>query len=67
MLTGVGEGGDIEAELGFPSSDLGRESSCGVDGRLTDFGGPSSGSSERRLAKSTVSRNVMAASKFTKQ
>jgi len=39
----------------------------GVDGRLLGFGGPSSTSSALRLARSTVSRKLMAASKFVRQ
>lgn len=39
----------------------------GVDGRLFDFDGPSSASSALRLARSTVSRKLMAASRFVRQ
>src|SRR5882672_26187 len=39
----------------------------GVFGRLADFVGPEGTSSARRLARSTVSRNVIAASRFVRQ
>jgi hypothetical protein len=42
-------------------------SDLGVLGRLLDFAGPDRASSALRLAKSTVSRKVIAASKFVKQ
>jgi len=66
-VTDVAEGLGKVADVGMPGIQSGRTSSRGVDGRLVDFGGPSRGSSDRRLARSTVSRNVIAASRFTRQ
>ena len=58
-LDGFGEG--VSASIGSVFSNL------GVVGRLFDFGGPEGFSSALRLARSTVSRNGIAASRLVKQ
>ena len=42
-------------------------SAMGVEGLLADFGGPSGASSARRLARSTFSRKLIAASRLVMQ
>ncbi len=63
----VVDGAEAGADVGVRRSHSERISERGVVGRLADFGGPSRGSSLLRLARSTVSRNVIAASRFVKQ
>src|SRR6266536_6278091 len=66
-LAELTSGGDSPDEGFSPTVAGSNLPALGVFGRLSDFAGPDGTSSALRLARSTVSRNVIAASKFVRQ
>ena len=66
-VKGVVAGEERPADVGSPGLHGLGVSARGVVGRLDDFAGPSRASSARKDARSTVSRNVIAASRFVRQ